>query len=618
MWESERNRQVMEELAAAKSLIETKTGEIAIIRSNQTKLADNYDRQLAALRKSKEEETVKHKQDLESIRAEGKMLATENAFMRQDLADEAMRANNLKAKTKAAEKAPPVTPKKPKNLPFRDGFDDDEIVAISPSKPAANRSKQPTPVVPGKRKRQLSQESATQLQLDQQVGESMVEQDAPGALSDNGMLLDMDVDMAEEQEDRMRQSPPPLPAKEDPNLQFMKIILDHRTYPNEERDLEVMATLSFPSEPQRKMSTMVLEDTAHLHLENYLVGYVRIIASLWSRALKERFFTPIPMFMGIVRFLVGLDLSSIPDMIEHLVPVLQASGDVNGVMRFKHSPVWRENLGQGRQTPQAQLQQEVDSTEALSLLYRVASGCLHIDGALESFWQKMRYDFILMMLNCAQPIRDIILTLNLLVISIRENTFGPIQETGAHQLANEGYIVDRAANLLTETLQVDEGQEPYTTMDICTMRLEALSLLMAIAFQPTSPTNDHGSYVIASHGTVLARLIRAMHEELDALYSYPPERDLHASLVNGLMRLIYGVMQRHQVTDLQSKLGRVPGGKQKFLVVLTRLAFSEGPILEEGIEDETVEMAHEILDDAVNPQEAEALLEAFPSAKRDD
>ena len=140
MWESERNRQVMEELAAAKSLIETKTGEIAIIRSNQTKLADNYDRQLAALRKSKEEETVKHKQDLESIRAEGKMLATENAFMRQDLADEAMRANNLKAKTKAAEKAPPVTPKKPKNLPFRDGFDDDEIVAISPSKSAANRS----------------------------------------------------------------------------------------------------------------------------------------------------------------------------------------------------------------------------------------------------------------------------------------------------------------------------------------------------------------------------------------------------------------------------------------------------------------------------------------------
>jgi hypothetical protein len=29
-------------------------------------------------------------------------------------------------------------------------------------------------------------------------------------------------------------------------------------------------------------------------------------------------------------------------------------------------------------------------------------------------------------------------------------------------------------------------------------------------------------------------------------------------------------------------------------------------------------MAHEILDDAVTPQEAEALLEAFPSAKRDD
>jgi hypothetical protein len=85
------------------------------------------------------------------------------------------------------------------------------------------------------------------------------------------------------------------------------------------------------------------------------------------------------------------------------------------------------------------------------------------------------------------------------------------------------------------------------------------------------------------------------------------------------MRLIYSVIRRHpQEVDLQAKLYRVAGGKQKFLVVLTRLAFSEGLVLEAGIEDETVEMAHEILDDAVNPQEAEALLEAFPHAKWED
>lgn len=597
----------MEELAAAKSLAETKAGEIAIIRSNQAKLAQNYDRQMAALRQSMEEEALKHKQDLEALRAEGKMLATENAFLRQDLADEVMRTKDLKAKTKAAEKAPPVTPKKIKTLPFRDGFDDDEIIAVSPSKSA---SKQPTPVVPGKRKRQLSQDSPTKLQLSRDVREPVGEE-APGALSDDAMLLD--TDMNEEQ----NQEPPP-PPKEDINLRFMKRILDHRTWPNEERDLEVMATLSFPSEPERKMSSIVLEETAKLGQENYVEGYARIIAGLWSRALKEKFYVPIPMFVVIINFLLGLDTcSSVPGMIEHLVPVLQDSGDVNGVPRFKHSPVWRQNLGQIRQTPQSQLEHNVNSTEALSLLYRMVSVCLHLSEALESFWRYIRYDFILMMLNCSQPIQDINLTLNLLITSIRDDSFGPIRETEPDQIANENYIVDRVANLLSEMPQVDEGQEPYTKMEICNMRQEALSLLTAIAFPLTDPGNEHGSSVIANHPTVLARLIRAMHDELDALYSYPPERDMHASLVNGLMRLVYGVMQRHEGVDLQSKLGRVAGGKQKFIVVLTRLAFSEGLVLEEGIEDETVEMAHEMLDDAVNPQEAEALLEAFPSAKQD-
>ncbi|EYE99628.1 putative DNA repair protein Rad26 [Aspergillus ruber CBS 135680] len=607
-WENERNKQAMEELAAAKSLAETKAGEIAIIRSNQAKLAQNYDRQMATLRQSMEEEALKNKQDLEVLRAEGKMLATENAFLRQDLADEVMRTKDLKAKTKAVEKAPPMTPKKPKNLPFRDGFDDDEIIAVSPSKSAA-RSKQMTPVVPGKRKRQLSEGSPTKIQLSGLVREPAAEE-TPGALSDDAMLLDADVNKEQNQE-------PPPPPKEDINLRFMKRILDHRTWPNEERDLEVMASLTFPSEPERKLSSIVLEETARLELGNYVEGYARIIAGLWSRSLKEKFFTPIPMFMVIINFLLGMDMcSSIPGMIEPVVPVLQDSGDVNGVPRFKHSPVWRQNLGQIRQTPQSQLEHDVNSTEALRLLYRMVSGCLHLSGALDNFWRHIRYDFILMMLNCSQPIQDIILTLDLLITSIRDDTFGPIRATEADQIANENYIVDRVANLLSEMPQVDEGQEAYTKMEICNMRQEALSLLMAIAFPPMSPGNEHGSAVIANHPTVLARLIRAMHDELDSLYSYPPERDMHASLVNALMRLVYGVMQRHEGVDLQSKLGKVAGGKQKFIVVLTRLAFSEGLVLEEGIEDETVEMAHEMLDDAVNPQEAEALLEAFPSASK--
>ncbi|EAW08034.1 putative DNA repair protein Rad26 [Aspergillus clavatus NRRL 1] len=602
--EEERLKQMTDELATARSLAETKAGEIAIIRSNQAKLVENYDRQLAALRKAMAEEAAKHREEVEAARAEGKLLATENAFLKQDLAEETMRINSLKAKSRAPDNAPPppVTPKKTRVLPFRDGFDDDEIMAVSPTK--STQSKRMTPMGPGKKKRKLDPGSPTPLPLSQQV------EPAAEALED--MLDDamMDEEIITEE---------PLPRKDDHNAQLMKAILNHKTYPNEETDIEVMARMAFPSEPQRKLSTILLDETAKLHSGNYVVEYAQVISSLWSRALKEKFFPPVPLFTLIMRYLLTLDgPSCIPHMLEYLVPVLQQSGDINGVPRFENSPVSRQNLGQIRQTPLSQLEPLVDSTESLGLLYQMACTCVHRERTMEKFWRYMRYDFVLMMLNCAQPIRDIILMLNLLATSIRPTSFGSIQEAEQDQFANENYIVDRVANLLSEMPQLDEGQPPYTAAEICTVRLEAMKFLTAVAFNPVAPVSDHGSSVIAYHPTVLARIIRAMHDELDALYNYPPERHLHAAMVNGLMRLVYGVVRRHKNVDLQSKLCRVAGGKQKFLVVLTRLAFSEGPILEGGIDDDTVEMAHEILDDAVNPQEAEALLEIFPSAKRDD
>ncbi|KAL4898313.1 hypothetical protein BDV59DRAFT_166632 [Aspergillus ambiguus] len=598
-WEDEHYKQLIDDLAAAKSMAETKAGEIAIIRSNQAKLIENYDRQLAALRKSIAEEAARHKEEVEAARTEGKMLKTENAFLKQDLAEESLRNNHLKMRGRAEEKALPVTPKKTRVLPFRDGFEDDEIVAVSPTKSA--RSKKVASVVPGKRKRRSSQDSLTQLQLSPQV-ERILTQSGPGDLADDVM-----VDAVPDQPPQLKE-PPRVPSP-----LSMKHLLNHRTFPHNERDIEVMARMAFPSEPQRMLSTILLEETASLKVGNYIVEYAQVIASLWSRSLRERFYQPVPIFMSILRYMLALD-APISDLIEHLVPVLQASGDVNCVPRFKHSPVSRQSW-QIRQTPQSELQPLVDSTEALGLLYQMACRCLHVSRDLERFWRHIRYDFILMLLNSAQRAKDITLMLGLLSTSIRSRSFGSIQDTEQNQIANENYIVDRVANLLSETLQVDEGQPPCTAFEVCEMRLEALSLLTSIAFNVMAPSSTRGSSVIASHPTALARLIRAMHDELDALYSSSPEQDQHAMLVNGLMRLVHGVIQRHQgQIDLQSKLCRVPGGKQKFLVVFTRLAFSEGLVVEAGIEDEIVEMAHEILDDAVNPQEAEALQEAFASS----
>ncbi|KAF9893571.1 hypothetical protein FE257_010883 [Aspergillus nanangensis] len=607
-WDGEQYQHIMQDLASAKSMAETKAGEIAIIRSNQAKLIENYDRQLAALRKAMTDEVFRHKEEVEAARAEGKMLATENAFLKQDLAEESIRNNTMQKKARLEEKPAPVTPKKSRALPFRDGFDDDEIVAVSPSKTA--RSKRVASVVPGKRKRRASQDSPTPLQLSPQA-DRMATDPGVADLSDDVMVDAM-----------ANNAPEKSPKKiENNSLLLMKRILNHRTFPNEEPDIEVMARMAFPSEPRRMLSTILLEEMAKLEVGGYPVEYVQVVVSLWSRALKETFYQPIPIFMSVTRYILLLD-TALSDFIDHLVPVLQDSGDVNGVPRFKHSPVsTRRGFGQIRQTPQSELSPLVDSTDALGILYQLACGCLHLPRDLDNFWRHMRYDFILMMLNGAQRLRDIVLTLGLLMTSVRAHSFGSIHDTEQDQAANENYIVERVANLLSETPQVDEGEAFPTRFEISSMRLEALSLLATIAFNPSAPTSTHGSGVIASHPTALARLVRAMHDELDALYSSPPEKDLHTALVNGLMRLVYTVTQRHKgQIDLQSKLCRVPGGEQKFLVVFTRLAFSEGLVLEAGIEDETVEMAHEMLDDAVNPQEAEALQEAFSgsSSKREE
>lgn len=586
------------ELAEAKILAETKAGEIAIIRSKQARMAEEYDRQLTALRKAMADEATKHKEEVETAMSEGKMLATENIFLQHDLADEAHQLRNFKSKHRNEEKNPPLTPRKARALPFRDGFDDDEIAVLSPSKSAA-RSKRGTPTVPGKRKRQASQDSPAPLQLSP-AEEIMVDDalaDVPGPAYD---------------EERRSLGTGGSDAK------LLKRLLNHRMLPGEQPDIEALAKIEFPSEPGRPISSLILDELAKLDMGSYVVEYMCTIGPLWHRAIAERFYEPVPRFQTIVRYVLMMDHVALTELITPVVGVLQDSVEVNAVPRFRYSPAAREKQRVLRQTPQSDLQPQVDSTEALRLLYYMASELLHVKSALDSFWSHIRHTFILVMLHGSQPLKDIVLILHLLSTSIRPDSFGPIMSSGQDQADVQRWIVDRLTFMLSESAQPDEGVEPYTPHDICAMRLEVLLLLESLAFNPGAPSHDHGSIIIAAHPNALARLFRTMHDELDALYSSPPEQDLRIALVNGLMRLIFGVMRRHgPAINMQEKLACVPGSKQKHLVVLTRLAFCDGSVLEAGIDDETVDMAHELLEEWTNPQEAEALAEVFPSSRRD-
>ncbi|KKA24902.1 DNA repair protein Rad26, partial [Rasamsonia emersonii CBS 393.64] len=600
---SRQNERMEQELVAARNNAQAKAGEAAILRSNQANLVKEYDRQIAALQKRLTEETEKHKGALQAAEADKGNLATENAFLRQDLREETLKLHTLKAKNKAEEKAPPVTPKKTRVLPFRDGFEDDEMAVSSPTKSPGGRSRRGTPVVPGKRKRKASDDNPIP------IASLELSPAKPPAVDEARPV---------ETEQTAHGKVRPTFGEEDWNLQYMQRIWNHRTPPNTERDIEVMARMAFPSEPGRKLSSIVLEEASVLGSGNYAVGFANIIISLWSRALKEKFYQPIPMFMAIIKFILLLDTASIaPKLIENLVPVLQVSVEVNATPRFEHSPVSSRSKGQIRQTPRSELHDEVDSTEALEILYLIATTCRNDESLQENFWRSIRFDFILTMLNCHQLVDDIIITLNILPTSIRPNSFGSIQETEEEQRKIEGYLIDRVANLFSENIQVDEGREPYRPSQICEMRLEALAFFEMLAFSAPDPAKNHGNAMIANHPLVLARLFRSMHDELDALYTEPPEHKLRTALVNRLMHLIYGVIQNNGGVDLHSKLRLLSGATQKYRIVLSRLAFSEGVYLESGISEETMEMARRLLEDEdMDPEEAEAIFEAFPSGGR--
>ncbi|KAJ5477324.1 hypothetical protein N7539_007468 [Penicillium diatomitis] len=591
--------QMRRELAEARAQAETKAGEIAIIRSKQSRMAEEYDRQLAALRKAMADQENTHKEAVDAAMSEGKMLATENLFLQHDLAEEVHQLRSYKTKHRAPEKVAPVTPKKSRILPFRDGFDDEEIAVVSPSKSAA-RSKRGTPTVPGKRKRQASVDSPAPLQLSPAGEVNMM--DAPTDTS--GTVFD----------DQSR----PRDTKNSTQNHLIKRIFSHRMLPDQETDIEAFAKIYFPSEPHKPVSGLIMDELARVDMGDFLLEYMYTIGQLWRRALTERFYGPVPRFMSITRFVLMMDVAPLPGLVSALVGVLQDSVEVNAVPRFKYSPAAREKARIPRATPQSDLHLEVDSTEALRLLYYMSSRLLHVKGALDDLWANIRYTFILVMLHGSQPLKDIMVILPFLSTSIRAASFGPILPSEQDQADVQKWIIDRLSFMLSEPVTPDEGCDPYTVHEVCAMRLEVLLLLESLAFNPPAPSKDHASVILATHPTALPRLFRSMHDELDALYSSPPEQEFRVAMVNGLMRLIFGVMRRHgPLINMQEKLASVSGSKQKHLVVLTRLAFCDGSVLEAGIDDETVDMAHELLEEWTNPQEAESLAEAFPSSRRD-
>jgi Protein of unknown function (DUF3636) len=589
-------------LVSAREDATRKAGEVAILRSNLAKQAQEFAHTIASLKLQLAEQTAKNKGAQQAAVDDRQKLETENLFLREELRDETLRVNSIRVKKKTDA---PQTPRKQRTLPFRDGFDDDEIGVASPTKSSGGRSKRGTPTTAGKRKRKVSDAPIPMAPLQLSPGnQDSMGLEAPALDPDEAATREIQSVLRDDLEDGLH----------------MMQILKHKTPPYTETDLGVMAHLAFPSEPNRKLSSIILETMSGV-ASNYAVKHASCLILIWDRALVEKFYEPIPLFMASIKFILLLDLYTIgPQLISGLAGILHASIYINGATRFEHSAVSSKGKGESRRTPRSALQKNVDSTCGLEIMYLLALACRQDDEAHERLWVNIQFDVLLMTLNDHQPLQDIILSLKILSTSLRRGSFGSIQTSEANQRQVEYHFIERVTCLLYQRIEPDEGEPDYLPMQICEMRLEALNFLEMITFYTFDITADPSKNAIIAYPLVLPRLFRSLYDEMDRLYTLTPQHPQHSirtAFINRLMHLIFKLFRSGGGQNINEGFSRLLGTKQKHRLVLSRIAFSEGQFLESGISEETMEMARQLLEEEdMSPEEAEALFDAFPTGGR--
>ncbi|KAL9600069.1 MAG: hypothetical protein Q9219_003439 [cf. Caloplaca sp. 3 TL-2023] len=605
-------RRERDELARAKAAAEdaalAKSGEIAIIRANQTKTERFFESKIQALQRARQEETAKQRLEVERALAEKQKIATERGFLQNDIAEGNQQIKNLQRAVKAKGNASkpgnaplPATPKKTKPVSHGDGFDDHEIQPVSPSK-LPYRSKTSTPKAGSKRKRKpLGASPVKPLRLSQR-------NEAPGP-------VDVDIETSEQafvDFPAVAAAPTatrapivrPLAAPTDERFRLTQLVMNHRITVGSKRTFEALSEYSYPSKPDTTLSTIYLDKMAALgarhDVDNFPAALSQIVISMWKQCVDEQFWKPVRLLLDLVRYISCITPATTgPLLVDTLLEVIQSTADVNIIPRVRRQP--------------SVFSAEVNTLDCLDLLNSVAVDCSRYEEDMTRFWRCMRFDFIAMILNVLQPVEELHVTLGLLRKSVLKGTFAMIvPPNDGKQEPSEMNLIDLLSRLLVEPLRRPKDQEPYDAVTIAQLRLSVLSLMEEMCL------NDHSNLALATSQHVIGRLVWVMNDELDALYNRQYGHEEKAELVNQATRILFRLRTDHpQSINMQEKLKVIPGsgGVHKHLIALTRLALSEGVFFEEGIEDDVVECAFEMLEDLSSPEEAEALREAFSTAR---
>jgi hypothetical protein len=209
---------------------------------------------------------------------------------------------------------------------------------------------------------------------------------------------------------------------------------------------------------------------------------------------------------------------------------------------------------------------------------------------------------------------DVILMLDILSTSVFEDRIGPIVE---HQ--DPTLIAWHTIEMVSGIFGTFPAYA-ITSSQRCILRLAAARTLAAFA------ASTFGHLRLALHENAIPRLVTVLSNALDELY----EQDIRLSCKDGkaleesltqlisLVTLILYVLiadpRTAEKVNVNAKLTTAHGAAQRYLVALSRLTFAEEDLVfEAGVDSETAERAHELLELLVTPDEGKLVAEAFRS-----
>ncbi|CZS89244.1 related to protein UVS-3 (presumed DNA repair and checkpoint control protein) [Rhynchosporium agropyri] len=584
--EVERLQSIIEELTkernSLKNDVNSKAGEISIVRTKHETTIKEYEREMAAQRKLGEDKLAKQQKALEAARIAEENAATERDFIKRDLAEETELVRKLnKARDTGKKGLDVVTPKKKKANPLRDGFDDDEIEIISPSKLSPSKFQKRnvgSPSKPGKRKRKAVESPAGALQVIHSEESTESIQQAP--MLDEALIARLGI-----QDDR---------------FDFLGMMLDHRVNGNGVRTFEELGKHAHPSAPDESFQAIILGKIPSLGFKktskDLEVDFCQLLVTMWANCVEESHYAPVYLLIDMLTFALELSAYAIaPNIIDSLVLVAQLTADRVAIKRF--------------QKCRDPLEKYIDVTACMSLLYLAAQGCMHDQEHITRFWRRMRWDLVLFMLSTNQGLTDMCLMIDLLSTSITPETFGAAA-TEMTYFEQTNHTLNKIAWHLVETpatLLSIEGEEPAGTTvisenwaesDIYKLRIRLLHLLIAMS------RSSFACGILESNDLFIGRLVSLLSDEMDAL----------ARIITLGFRLLYHLVTKYENIDMQKKLSVIAGGPQKYILLLSRLHFSEDDlVLESLIEPDIAGLAFELLGLLVTPEEGDAIHDAFSS-----